>query len=138
MFSYSGVSVKSVSLYYRRKRNARAEQSQHIPRIAFNAFSFFFPKTLMSAKKLLPGVVLGCVVTTWATSAALVQRVIAFTGNPEDRHAKVRKATLDAQLLPTMFRNQFVIKSRLYSYDIEQPVVIHRTAIAKLKLQSDF
>ena len=91
----------------------------------------------MSAKKLLPGVVLGSVVTTWATSAALVQRVIAFTGNPEDRHAKVRKPILDAQLLPTMFRNQFVIKSRLYSYDIEQPVVIHRTAIAKLKLQSD-
>ena len=91
----------------------------------------------MSAKKLLPGVVLGSVVTTWATSAALVQRVIAFTGNPEDRHAKVRKAILDAQLLPTMFRNQFVIKSQLYSYDIEQPVVIHRTAIAKLKLQSD-
>jgi len=47
-----------------------------------------FVKTLMSARKLLPGVVLGCVVTTWATSAALVQRVITFTGNPEDKHAK--------------------------------------------------
>lgn len=59
----------------------------------------------MSANKLPPGVVLECVVTRWVTSAVLVQRVIAFTGNPEDKHAKVGKEILDAQLLSTMFRN---------------------------------